>query len=285
MVEPTQEELGSVAEAAKRLWELDENRLTAEVHYGIDLQGYKRFGDDQDHARKPLFRFVDKDHFFAMPTYSSFYRLLDNYERETGQSEKVTQQEVHENRHFIDEIVKTKPIQYLHNYLVAKDLAPEDLQKFKYQLYNLWFGLFSRESHNDSSAFEHVFVGEIRDGKVIGFHNWIQLFIEERKGGVDYKGFICPRKKRHDPDYVPDADDRLISLNFTWGREEKSVSSTFLGVSPEFEVALYTLCFYCGQENNHMHLDEYNVNIKCYKFRGNHLSTSYPEMINKSGLE
>lgn len=42
----------------------------------------------------------------------------------------------------------------------------------------------------DSSGFEHVFVGETRGGRtVIGFHNWIQLYLQEKLGHIDYKGY------------------------------------------------------------------------------------------------
>ena len=44
----------------------------------------------------------------------------------------------------------------------------------------------------DSSGFEHVFVGETRgDKEVIGFHNWIQFYLQEKIGNVDYKGFMA----------------------------------------------------------------------------------------------
>jgi hypothetical protein len=35
-----------------------------------------------------------------------------------------------------------------------------DLQDFKKKLEFIWFGLYRREVRNDSSGFEHVFVGE-----------------------------------------------------------------------------------------------------------------------------
>lgn len=42
----------------------------------------------------------------------------------------------------------------------------------------------------DSSGFEHVFVGETKGQDVIGFHNWIQLYLQEKLGNVDYKGYF-----------------------------------------------------------------------------------------------
>lgn len=47
----------------------------------------------------------------------------------------------------------------------------------------------------DSSGFEHVFVGETRNkAEVIGFHNWIQFYLQEKRGFVDYKGFFPSRR-------------------------------------------------------------------------------------------
>jgi len=42
---------------------------------------------------------------------------------------------------------------------------------------------------NDSSGFEHVFVGEERAGKIMGLHNWVQYYIEEKKGNINYLGW------------------------------------------------------------------------------------------------
>lgn len=278
---PTEEELNSISQAVNKLWDLDENRLESGVHYRINLQGHKKvYQHDTDAASDSLFEFVDKDHFFSLPTYATFYHLLDNYEKTVGKAEVVTDEEVAENRRFIDQIMKTRCIKYLHKYLQAKGKADKDKNIFKRQLYKIWFSLYRRGTRNDSCGFEHVFVGELRSGKVIGFHNWIQLFVEEKKGNLDYQGYICPRRRsrRHHDDYHPDGDERLISLNFKWDGESKDVSSSFIGVSPEFEIALYTLCFLCGKENNKIYLDDYDVNIKCYH-QGHNLGTCFPELL------
>ena len=56
--------------------------------------------------------------------------------------------------------------------------------------------------------------------------------------------------------------ERLISLQFAWGNERKDVSSIWLGTSPEFELALYTLCFVAGAEENLVTLAGYEVKIR-----------------------
>ncbi len=85
-----------------------------------------------------------------------------------------------------------------HEYLVTKRKADQDIWKFKHQLYDLWFKLYRRTRGSralDSSGFEHVFVGETRDKTdVLGFHNWIQFYLQEKAGNVDYQGYIIGKR-------------------------------------------------------------------------------------------
>ena len=73
----------------------------------------------------------------------------------------------------------------------------------------------------------------------------------------------------------PDSETQLLTIQFEWNGVMKSVSSTLVGVSPEFEIALYTLCFYMGDENNYVELGPYSVNIKCYRL-GNNIGSAFP---------
>jgi len=54
------------------------------------------------------------------------------------------------------------------------------------------------------------------------------------------------KEKKNKKMVVPDNDERVICIGFTWGEEshEKTHSTSFVGVSPEFEIALYSLCFF-----------------------------------------
>jgi poly(U)-specific endoribonuclease len=86
----------------------------------------------------------------------------------------------------------SRHLTYSLRYLVLKGLAPADKNEFRDQLNEIWFGLYRRETQNDSSGFEHVFLGEIKNDEVTGLHNWIQLYDEERRNKLNYLGESTP---------------------------------------------------------------------------------------------
>ncbi|KAJ8513761.1 hypothetical protein OPV22_004195 [Ensete ventricosum] len=274
-LEPIREELDNLSKACSRLWELDLNRLVPGKDYDIDCGQGKKVYQKGDMASKSLFSWISED-IFMRPTYSRFCSLLDNYNPHVGCKEVVTSEEKHEQAAFIEEISRTAPIKYLYHYLVAKDIISNDYEDFKRMMSDLWFNLYGRGGHSScSSAFEHVFVGEIKgreEYEVSGFHNWIQFYLEEWKERLDYQGYIFP-KKRGDS---PDSETQLLTIQFEWNGVLKSVSSTLIGVSPEFEIALYTLCFFVGEEENHVCLGPYSVNIKCYRLGKNKIGSVFP---------
>jgi poly(U)-specific endoribonuclease len=117
---------------------------------------------------------------------------------------------------------------------------------------------------------------------VVGLHNWIRLYLEEKKGNIDYRGFIKPKRKPRGTlkqysvwvyifvtpplllcvigaPSLPSSDQQLITLQFSWGGSLKPCSSSFIGTSPEFEMALYTLCFFMGEQENIVQVGPYKV--------------------------
>lgn len=271
-VEPSEDELADLSRACEKLWDLDLNRLTPGKDYEIDCGEGKKVYQKDDMAQGSLFTWVSDD-VFRKPTYARFLSLLDNYNPHQGSKEVVTSEEKQEQASFIEEISRTAPIKYLHKFLASKRITSGSSQDFKRLLTSLWFDLYSRcGTSGSSSAFEHVFVGEIKQtSEVSGFHNWLQFYLEETKGAVDYQGYIFPRRRGE----VPDSETQLLTIQFEWNGVLKSVSSTLVGVSPEFEIALYTLCFFAGMEDNHIQIGPYPVNIKCYRF-GDRIGSVFP---------
>ncbi|KAG6684305.1 hypothetical protein I3842_12G056300 [Carya illinoinensis] len=271
-LEPTEEELADLSQSCNKLWELDMNRLVPGKDYEIDCGDGKKVFQKEDMAQGSLFSWVNEN-IFQRRTFSRFCSLLDNYNPDEGQ----------EQSSFIEEISRTAPVKYLHNMMTS-----------------LWFDLYGRGgTSGSSSAFEHVFVGEIKqrgEEEVSGFHNWLQFYLEEDKGRVDYQDInICIYPQEYcifltsscstrllsalqlSNGYIkyPDSDTQLLTIQFEWNGVLKSVSSTLVGVSPEFEIALYTLCFYMGGEDNHTQLGPYPVNIKSYHL-GDRIGSAFP---------
>lgn len=273
-LKPSREELSDLSKACNKLWELDVNRAVPGKDYQIYCGEGKKVYQKYDMAEGCLFSWLSDD-VFRRPTYSRFCSLLDNYNPHQGCKENVTPEEKREQTAFIEEISRTAPIKYLHEYLSLKGIVSRNNEEFKIMLTHLWFDLYSRGgTSGSSSAFEHVFVGEIKERgekEVSGFHNWLQFYLEEAKGNVDYQGYIFPRRRGE----IPDSDTQLLTIQFEWNGVLKSVSSSLIGVSPEFELAIYTLCYFVGGEENHVEIGPYPVNIKCYRL-GDSIGSAFP---------
>lgn len=70
--------------------------------------------------------------------------------------------------------------------LVSTDLVTSLRDK----LDEIWFTMYTRSgSIVGSSGFEHVFIGELKNGAVSGFHNWLSFQKEEAEGDLDYEGY------------------------------------------------------------------------------------------------
>ncbi|XP_077997385.1 uridylate-specific endoribonuclease C-like [Glandiceps talaboti] len=178
-----------------------------------------------------LFSYFNED-LFTIPTYGSFKALLDNYIRYTGNAEDVTTEELKETQLFLDLVMDSYVMQRAHKYLVYKGLVDPDYEvNFREELETMWFHLYTRSSGPlDSSGFEHVFVGEVKNNAV-GSQNWIQLYLEERNNLADYHGYT----------HVTDPD--ILGLQFEWDGYCKKSSTIFVNRSPEFELAIFTVCF------------------------------------------
>lgn len=270
----------SLSDAAQKLWDHDANRLTPRDDYVINVQTGKKPFQKEDGARDPLFASVDPA-VWKRPTYAAFLALLDNYVAETGAAENVGDSERSEVTTFLNAVMETAPMQFCHKYCHAQDKAPADRAGFVKLLQSVWFDLYRRQRGGcvDSSGFEHVFIGEVKDGEVSGFHNWIQFYLEEQKGTLDYRGYIKPRGSG---EALQNENDHLLTLQFAWNGVEKFVGTSFIGVSPEFEMALYTMCFLAGEEENHVQLDtgedNFGLTIKCYAMAQGKIGTTFPEV-------
>nr|XP_041567418.1 poly(U)-specific endoribonuclease [Taeniopygia guttata] len=245
-------------ELSEQLYGLDHNKARPS-DIAINPQhraGPEETGDKQDRSPQPLYKYVNEE-LFSKPTYASFIKLLDNYQRATGREEEVTAEELREQQRFLEEVMKTELMKKLFVFLQGKNRYSSE-QEFLQDLEQMWFGLYSRgDGERDSSGFEHVFSGEVKKGKVSGFHNWIRFYLLEKQGVVNYfsHNFNGPW------DSYPD----VLGLQFSWDGFYKEVGSVFIGCSPEFEFGLYSLCFLARPGRAcHLSLGGHRLSIQTY---------------------
>lgn len=279
---PSSTELNTLSKALQKILKIDENRFIPGKDVKINPQQSIRVGAQGDNASENLIVYLNKNKFNSSKTFKTFYNLLDNYNPELGVTESVTGKEEREIREFIDAICDTIVMKYAFNYLVQKSRIPDDMANFKKELYNIWFRGYYRKSSNDTSAFEHIFVGEIKEDNsgVIGFHNWITIYNEEKKGNFNYRGWIPPRRNAMSSE-KPSQDSFALSIKFDWKGVEKPVSSCLIGTSPECEIALYTLLFYFSTKEE-IEYEDYTIRFIMHTFDnryGKTIGSCYPELI------
>lgn len=78
----------------------------------------------------------------------------------------------------------------------------------------------------------------------------------------------------------PDDNKHILALQFCWKNGIKPKGSIFIGVSPEFEFALYTLCFLTSpNERVKVSFSIYEVEIVCHHYNQKHIGTTYPVLV------
>ncbi|KAG7477448.1 hypothetical protein MATL_G00069750 [Megalops atlanticus] len=193
-------------------------------------------GSQNDLSPHPLFTYLDEASLFSKPTYSAFLALLDNYQRMTGVTEDFSPAQLAEQDTFLRETMSNTEIgRELYTFLASKGIYSTE-EEFIYDLKMMWFGLYSRSNNKkDSSGFEHIFAGEVKKGKVSGFHSWIQFYQLEKKGLLNYYSYSFDGPWYTYPD--------VLGMQFKWDGYFKQVGSAIIGSSPEFDFALYSLCY------------------------------------------
>ena len=112
--------------------------------------------------------------------------LYENYEPDVSVVEDRTRDEKREEEALLDEMMKTKVMKETFDFLKANGLFTKSKAEFEDLLSELWFSVYSRGKRiKGSSGFEHVFLGEKKNGAVQGFHNWVYFNHLEKMGEVN----------------------------------------------------------------------------------------------------
>ncbi|XP_031422975.1 poly(U)-specific endoribonuclease-like [Clupea harengus] len=227
-----------IAALSEVLYALDSNKASMSELI-LDRQALvhdSQTSSQNDLSPNKLFQFVNETSLFSKPSYAAFVSLLDNYNRNTGTAENFSPQQLDEQERFLNESISNTELgQELYGFLYTKGVYKSE-EEFKYDLKMMWFGLYTRSSGKmDSSGFEHIFAGEIKKSKISGFHNWLQFYLLEKQGLLNYYSHSFDGPWQSYPD--------VLGMQFNWDGYFKQVGSAIIGCSPEFDLAMYSLCY------------------------------------------
>ncbi|CAI5439242.1 unnamed protein product [Caenorhabditis angaria] len=244
---------------AQKLRDVDENGAKR-GQIQINYQQHTTTRDDSDAAKDKFFTKVDSS-LLRKPSYELYLNMMDNFNKQTGVTEpKVSEkEEKDEVGKFLTHVLATKPMQELYSWFKQKKHPiATNPTVFRYWIGQLWFSHYSRAlGRPDTSGFEHVFIGEIKNNEVSGMHNWLRFYTLEKNStqNFDYKGYIVKRF------------NVMAALKFKWDRDLKRSGSILIGTSPEFDMALYTLCFLSrrGRDTCNVELNGCPLQITSYE--------------------
>ncbi|XP_065077283.1 endoribonuclease CG2145-like [Ochlerotatus camptorhynchus] len=226
----TDDELATLSE---QLFSKENTNLNKHVRANYQRQTLS--SSSVDEAPSPLLS-IDEREVFAMPTIEKMRALFNNYEVDTMVNEYVTPMEKKEENDFVDALLATSVMRSAMLFLQKKGVVTADPKTHHELLKTIWFHLYSRGNGKiGSSGFEHVFLNEVSNGTMIGLHNWVYLYEQEKSGRLDYQGYI----KKMDLG----TKGEIAKVRLTFDKLNKPSNSLFIGTSPELEIALYTVCF------------------------------------------
>ncbi|GAB1867992.1 Endoribonuclease [Camponotus japonicus] len=224
-----------VKKLTENLFTIDKNN--AYQYITVNLQGETKEDGTTDDASLPLLDV--KPEAYEIPTIKSTLALHDNYEMDVKTKETVTPEERKEESELLDNFLETDVFKAAMKFLVEKEFIPNDEYEFRDTLRRIWFSQFQRvEGEPSSSGFEAVFLAEKLDSYMIGPQSWIYYAKQEAQKKLDYRGYIKDVK-------LGDKGEAIkVRTAFNVPDTKHSVTTLLVGLSPELEMALYTVCFY-----------------------------------------
>ncbi|XP_037933502.1 poly(U)-specific endoribonuclease homolog [Teleopsis dalmanni] len=255
-----------------------ENLYAKEVNSQLTLirinpQGKTRSIDSTDEAPLPLLDVDAKA--FDIPTIAKMRLLFNNYEMDTMVNEHVSPNEHKEENDFLDAVMATSVMRQAMQFLQTKGLVSPDPKTHRDLVKELWFTQYSRGNGKiGSSGFEHVFVNEVKNGTIIGLHNWVYFYDEEKAGHLNYKGYLNQLDLG--------SKGKVLKVRFTHNGLNKPVNTLFVGTSPELELALYTVCFQLRPDRTcpvSLGNSKFGIVTYSWRYRGKSLiGSAYPEI-------
>ncbi len=223
-------------------------------------------------------------------TYTIAQKLFNNYTLDQTKRENDTPQEGEEVHELLDTIIDSPPMVVARQYIEEQGNIRISSQRFYQMLWQIWFTRFDMGENYDLTGFEHVIIGEQKQGKVQGYHFWYKYLLDDglvTDSGSPLGDHITYMGGKDTRERVPES----VSLAYQWDAFDyesgktrpliKPLGGFFVGCSIEGLMALITARFMPEARSP----KQANINNGLYNLQlfrspgGRELRTCYPEFV------
>ena len=153
-------------------------------------------------------------------SYARVTTLFNNYTLDQTKPEINNPEESKEVQEFIEAVYQSPPMQVAREYVSKQyqigGIKNRDLTDDEWwtMLERVWFEQFDNGANQDLSGFEHVLVGEQKQGKVQGYHFWYKYYLDEH--------FVFEGKMSDSIDFLSwqgnpgDQTPDVVTLSYKW---------------------------------------------------------------------
>ncbi|KAL1461852.1 hypothetical protein WDU94_013719 [Cyamophila willieti] len=196
-------------------------------------------------AQSPLIEIKDKS-LYNVSTVRALLELFPHFNPDINGYEINSRRKRKLKKRFLNKVCNTPVMQKMQQFFIKKgDLKSDSLEEYFTFLSDMWFEPFKRDTysqHVSSSGFEHTFLAEYSKNethiRVYGFHNWLYFhYLETLNQSLAYHGFSRRRAIGNNESKTFE----LANVFMDW-QDCQRVGGMIMGISPELELALYTLC-------------------------------------------
>jgi poly(U)-specific endoribonuclease len=225
-------------------------------------------------------------------SYNLAAKLFNNYTLDQTKPERNFPEEEAEVQKFLDVVYKSAPMQLARNFVSEQSGQDVSEDQWWAILQRVWFEQYDDGRNQDLSGFEHVVVGEQKQGKVQGYHFWYKYYMDElfRRDDEDdvESDLIKFIKWKNLPG---DVSPEVVTLSYEWRAFDyeaekfrkliKPIGGFWVGPSIEGLLALGTVRFLPEAMASKQAVIN-GVKYKLPMFRSpndRHLRTFYPEFV------
>lgn len=188
-------------------------------------------------------------------TYDLSKALFDNYRLDQTKREETTQAEAREMLALLEVVTDSAPMDAVKRQLGDQRGKAYSRDEFQALIFDIWFRQYDDGRNLDLSGFEHVVVGEQKEGTVSGYHFWYRYYLDDfgllgTGDDIDFNGTRYPKHIAKAALAVPD----VVTLAYRWRAQDhdagverplfKPTGGFWVGCSVEGLMALGVMRFF-----------------------------------------